>query len=81
LDIYDYVANKYNGFGFLTIDIIGKKLNAKYYDIGYECDEENLKKSDFKQGHYDFYDDSSCKINKGKNAVKVIDQYNIIKSN
>lgn len=81
LNNYDYVANKYNGFGFLTIDILGKQLNAKYYDIGYECDKEDLKENDFKLGHYDFYDVSSCKLSKDKNPLKVIDQYNIIKSN
>ncbi|MDW3631345.1 MAG: metallophosphoesterase, partial [Nitrososphaeraceae archaeon] len=30
----DYVVKQHNGFGFLSIEINGKELDAKYYDIG-----------------------------------------------
>ncbi|HEU4482528.1 MAG TPA: hypothetical protein VFR65_05700 [Nitrososphaeraceae archaeon] len=37
----DYVVKQHNGFGFLGIEINGKELDGKYYDIGYKCKDEN----------------------------------------
>ena len=76
----DYVVNQHNGFGFLAIDIEGKELDAKYYDIGYKCKEQKPKESDLEEGDFTIFDMSSCKIDNSKNSLKVIDHYSISKS-
>jgi 3',5'-cyclic AMP phosphodiesterase CpdA len=76
----DYVVNQHNGFGFLAIDIEGKELDAKYYDIGYKCEEQKLKESDMEEGDFTIFDMSSCKIDNSKNSLKIIDHYSISNS-
>ncbi|MGE5633874.1 MAG: metallophosphoesterase [Deltaproteobacteria bacterium] len=77
----DYVVKQYNGFGFLSIEINGKELDAKYYDIGYKCKEEKLKESDLEEENFDIFDMSSCKNDesKSKDSLEIIDHYNISK--
>ena len=72
----DYVVKQYNGFGFLSIEINGKELDAKYYDIGYKCKEKNLKEDDLEEGDFTIYEMSSCN---DKNTLKIIDHYIISK--
>jgi 3',5'-cyclic AMP phosphodiesterase CpdA len=77
----DYVVKQSNEFGFLTIEINGKELDAKYYDIGYKCDEEILKESDLEEENFNIFDMSSCKndeINR-KDPLEIIDHYTISK--
>ena len=74
----DYVVKQHNGFGFLNIEINGKELDAKYYDIGYNCKEQQLKEKDLEEGDFTIYEMSSCKNNK-KDPVKIIDHYSISK--
>src|SRR5688500_3021744 len=71
----DYVVKQHNGFGFLSIEINGKELDAKYYDIGYKCKEQKLKESDLEEGDFTIYEMSSCKKDKIKNDVEIIDHY------
>ena len=73
----DYVVKQHSGFGFLSIEINGKELDAKYYDIGYECKEQKLKESDLEEGDFTIYEMSSCKND--KNTLKIIDHYTISK--
>ena len=73
----DYVVKQHNGFGFLSIEINGKELDAKYYDIGYKCKEQKLKESDLEEGDFTIYEMSSCK-NDG-NTLKIVDHYTISK--
>jgi 3',5'-cyclic AMP phosphodiesterase CpdA len=78
----DYVVKQYNGFGFLSIEINGKELDAKYYDIGYECKEEKLKEKDLEEGDFTIFDMSSCKNDKSKSKdsiLEIIDHYTISK--
>ena len=75
----DYVVKQHNGFGFLSIEINGKELDAKYYDIGYKCKEQKLKESDLEEGDFTIYEMSSCKKDKSKNDLKIIDHYIISK--
>jgi 3',5'-cyclic AMP phosphodiesterase CpdA len=74
----DYVVKQHNGFGFLNIEINGKELDAKYYDIGYNCKEQQLKEKDLEEGDFTIYEMSSCKNNK-KDPLKIIDHYSISK--
>jgi len=74
----DYIVKQHNGFGFLSIEINGKELDAKYYDIGYNCKEQQLKEKDLKEGDFIIYEMSSCKNNK-KDPLKIIDHYSISK--
>jgi 3',5'-cyclic AMP phosphodiesterase CpdA len=74
----DYVVKQHNGFGFLNIEINGKELDAKYYDIGYNCKEQQLKEKDLEEGDFTIFEMSSCKNNK-KDPVKIIDHYSISK--
>ena len=75
----DYVVKQHNGFGFLSIEIEGKELDAKYYDLGYKCKEEKLKDSDLEEkGDFTIFDMSSCKRN--KNSSEIIDNYTLSKS-
>jgi 3',5'-cyclic AMP phosphodiesterase CpdA len=74
----DYVVKQHNGFGFLNIEINGKELDAKYYDIGYNCKEQQLKEKDLEEGDFVIFEMSSCKNNK-KDPVKIIDHYSISK--
>jgi 3',5'-cyclic AMP phosphodiesterase CpdA len=76
----DYVAKQHNGFGFLSIEVNGKELDAKYYDIGYRCNEQKLKESDLEEGDFTIYDMSSCKNNKIE-PLKIIDHYSVSKLN
>lgn len=73
----DYVVKQHNGFGFLSIEINGKKLDAKYYDIGYKCKEQKLKESDLEEGDFTIYEMSSYKND--KNTLKIVDHYTISK--
>jgi len=77
----DYVVKQSNEFGFLTIEINGKELDAKYYDIGYKCKEEILKESDFEEENFNIFDMSSCKNDesKSKDSLEIIDHYTISK--
>jgi 3',5'-cyclic AMP phosphodiesterase CpdA len=75
----DYVVKQHNGFGFLSIEINGKELDAKYYDIGYKCKEQKLKESDLEDGDFTIYEMSSCKKDKSKNDLEIIDHYIISK--
>jgi 3',5'-cyclic AMP phosphodiesterase CpdA len=75
----DYVVKQHNGFGFLSIEIKGKELDAKYYDIGYKCKEQKLKESDLEEGDFTIYEMSSCKKDKSKNDLEIIDHYIISK--
>jgi len=77
----DYVVKQYNEFGFLTIEINGKELDAKYYDIGYKCKEEILKESDLEEENFNIFDMSSCKNDesKSKDSLEIIDHYTISK--
>ena len=77
----NYVVKQYNdGFGFLNIDINGKELDAKYYDIGYKCKKEELKEDDLEEGDFTIFDMSSCKKdNKNKDSLEIIDHYTIHK--
>ncbi len=74
----DYVVKQHNGFGFLNIEIKGKEFDAKYYDIGYNCKEQQLKEKDLEEGDFTIFEMSSCKNNK-KHPVKIIDHYSISK--
>jgi 3',5'-cyclic AMP phosphodiesterase CpdA len=74
----DYVVKQHNGFGFLNIEINGKELDAKYYDIGYNCKEQQLKEKDLEEGDFIIFEMSSCKNNK-KDPLKIIDHYSISK--
>jgi len=77
----DYVVKQSNEFGFLTIEINGKELDAKYYDIGYKCKEEILKESDLEEENFNIFDMSSCKNDKSKSkdSLEIIDHYTISK--
>ena len=75
----EYVVKQHNGCGFLSIEIDGKELNAKYYDIGYKCKEEKPKESDLDEGDFTIFDMSSCKIDKSKDSLEIIDHYTISK--
>ncbi|HJU58273.1 MAG TPA: hypothetical protein VJ583_00865, partial [Nitrososphaeraceae archaeon] len=77
----DYVVKQYNdGFGFLSIEINSKELDAKYYDIGYKCKEEKIKEKDLEEGDFTIFDMSSCKKdNKSKDSLEIIDRYTISK--
>jgi 3',5'-cyclic AMP phosphodiesterase CpdA len=75
----DYVVKQHNGFGFLSIEIKGKELDAKYYDIGYKCKEQKLKESDLEEGDFTIYEMSTCKKDKSKNDLEIIDHYIISK--
>jgi 3',5'-cyclic AMP phosphodiesterase CpdA len=71
----DYVVKQHNGFGFLSMEINGKELDAKYYDIGYKCKEQKLKESDLEEGDFTIYEMPSCKKDKSKNDLEIIDHY------
>jgi len=77
----EYVVKQSNEFGFLTIEINGKELDAKYYDIGYKCKEEILKESDLEEENFNIFDMSSCKNDesKSKDPLEIIDHYTISK--
>lgn len=79
----DYVVKQSNEFGFLTIEINGKELDAKYYDIGYKCKEEILKESDLEEENFNIFDMSSCKNDESKSKdsleIEIIDHYTISK--
>ncbi|HZL24207.1 MAG TPA: metallophosphoesterase [Nitrososphaeraceae archaeon] len=77
----EYVVKQSNEFGFLTIEINGKELDAKYYDIGYKCKEEILKESDLEEENFNIFDMSSCKNDKSKSkdSLEIIDHYTISK--
>ena len=77
----DYVVKQSNEFGFLTIEINGKELDAKYYDIGYKCKEEILKESDLEEENFNIFNMSSCKNDesKSKDSLEIIDHYTISK--
>ncbi len=75
-----YVVNQYNGFGFLSIEINGKELDGKYYDIGYKCKEEKLKEKDLDEGNLVIYDMSACKNSKIRDSLEIIDHYSISKT-
>lgn len=75
----DYVVKQSNGFGFLTIEINGKELDAKYYDIGYKCKEEKLEESDLEEENFNIFDMSSCENDKSKDSLEIIDHYTISK--
>ncbi|HEU5462134.1 MAG TPA: metallophosphoesterase [Nitrososphaeraceae archaeon] len=75
-----YVVNQYNGFGFLSIEINGKELDAKYYDIGYKCKEQKLKEKDLDEGDFAIYDMSACKNSKIRDSLQIIDHYSISKT-
>ena len=79
----EYVVKQSNEFGFLTIEINGKELDAKYYDIGYKCKEEILKESDLEEENFNIFDMSSCKNDesKSKDSLEIIDHYTISKIN
>ncbi len=73
----DYVVKQYNGFGFLSIEINGKELDAKFYDLGYKCKEEELKEKDLEEeGDFTIFEMSSCETDKKK---YIIDHYIISK--
>ena len=73
----DYVVKQYNGFGFLSLDINGKELDAKFYDLGYKCKEKELKEKDLEEeGDFTIFEMSSCKTDKKKH---IIDHYIISK--
>ena len=76
-----YVAKQHNGFGFLGIEINGKELDAKYYDIGYKCKKEKLKEKDLEEGDFKIYAMSTCKKdnNKSKDSLEIVDHYIISK--
>ena len=76
----DYVVKQHNGFGFLSIEINGKELDAKYYDIGYKCKEEKLKESDLDEGDFTIFDMSTCELNnENKDSLETVDHYTISK--
>ena len=75
----DYVVKQHNGFGFLSIEINGKELDAKYYDIGYKCKEHTLKEKDLEEGDFIIYDMSACKNSKIRDSLEIIDHYSISK--
>ncbi|MGZ5551207.1 MAG: metallophosphoesterase [Nitrososphaeraceae archaeon] len=76
----DYVVKQSNVFGFLSIEINGKELDAKYFDIGYKCNEQKLKEKDLEEGDFTVYEMSSCKNdNKSKDSLEIIDHYTISK--
>lgn len=75
----NYVVSQHNDFGFLDIEINGKELDAKYYDIGYKCKEDKLKESDLDKGDFTIFEMPSCKMYKGTNSLKIIDHYTISK--
>jgi hypothetical protein len=76
----EYVVKQHNGFGFLSIEINGKELDAKYYDIGYKCKEEKPKESDLDEGDFTIFDMSSCELdNKSKDSLEIVDHYTISK--
>jgi 3',5'-cyclic AMP phosphodiesterase CpdA len=75
----NYVVSQHNGFGFLGIEINGKQLDAKYYDIGYKCKEDKLKESDLDEGDFTIFEMPSCKMDKSINSLKIIDHYTISK--
>jgi hypothetical protein len=76
----DYVVKQHNGFGFLSIEINGKELDAKYYDIGYKCKEEKLKESDLDEGDFTIFDISTCELNnENKDSLETVDHYTISK--
>ena len=68
----DYVVKQHNGFGFLGIEIDGKELDAKYYDIGYECKAEKPKESELDEGDFTIYEMSSCKIDTEPDVILVL---------
>ena len=75
----NYVPSQHNGFGFLGIEINGKQLDAKYYDIGYKCKEDKLKESDLDEGDFTIFEMPSCKMDKSINSLEIIDHYTISK--
>ncbi|MGI9011573.1 MAG: metallophosphoesterase [Nitrososphaeraceae archaeon] len=78
----EYVVKQSNGFGFLSMEINGNELDAKYYDIGYKCNEQKLNEKDLEEGDFIIYDMSSCKTdNKSKDSLEIIDHYSISKVN
>jgi hypothetical protein len=80
LNHLDYVTNQFNGFGFLLTYIDEKKLDAKFYDIGYKCKKEKLKERDMEESDFTIFDMSSCKMDNRNKALKIVDHYNIAKS-
>ncbi|MFB5600974.1 MAG: metallophosphoesterase [Nitrososphaeraceae archaeon] len=75
----EYVMKQHNGFGFLSIEIDENRLDAKYYDIGYKCKEDELKESDLKEGDFTIFDMSSCYKDNNTNSLEIIDHYIISK--
>ena len=71
-----YVANQYNkGFGFVDLNIDGKRLDGTFYDINLNC---NIKTTE-KKGR-EFLDLESCVPTPiDQNKLKVIDHFAIIK--
>jgi hypothetical protein len=71
-----YVANQYNkGFGFLDINIAGKKLDAKFYDINLSCQLKISKKKEL-----ELIDPKSCLPPvPGNDKLKLIDYFTIVK--
>jgi 3',5'-cyclic AMP phosphodiesterase CpdA len=74
-----YVAKQHNGFGFLGIEINGKELDAKYYDIGYKCKKEKLKEKDLEEGVFKIYAMSTCNKDNNKDSLEIVDHYTISK--
>ncbi|MDX1373510.1 MAG: metallophosphoesterase, partial [Nitrososphaeraceae archaeon] len=75
----EFVVKQSNDFGFLTIEITGNDLNAKYYDIGFNCDKEQLEESDLEEGDFIIFNMSSCKNNKIDESIEIVDHYTLSK--
>ena len=71
-----YVANQYNkGFGFLDINIAGKRLDAKFYDLNLSCQLKISKKKE-----RELINPQSClPPTPGNDKLKVIDYFTIVK--
>lgn len=71
-----YVANQYNkGFGFLDINIAGKRLDAKFYDLNLSCQLKISKKKE-----RELINPQSCLLpTPGNDKLKVIDYFTIVK--
>ena len=71
-----YIANQYNkGFGFVDINIAGKRLDAKFYDINLNCQLKITKKKE-----RELIDPQSClPPTPGNDKLKVIDYFTIVK--
>lgn len=73
-----YIANHYNdGFGFVDIEIDGKRLDGKFYDINLSCKVEITDKK-----KKEVIDLESCLPSSTieSNGLKVVDEFSIIKN-